>query len=373
MLKKYQSFFTGLLFAPVGLAFGYFIGKALKGSEIDLQIGIAIIPITLIALWLVLAAHELGHVIGGRLAGFRFYLYAVGPLRIDGISGKLQVKFNRSASLWGGIAAAGPDPKNVPDNEVLRKKMLMLVCGGPIVSLLGGLAYFPALALWASNQYVAAGLMIFAIGSICIALVTMLPINNSGFVNDGARILQLARRSEAGRRWVSSAALGAISMSVRPRELPAELVEATTQNVEATTQNVEPTFDGIMAMWTRYGYHLDREEFELARLWLDRAIANVDAWPAAARPIIHTGAADFFARIEVDLELARMHLKEASKPGFVSKEAVAVAESAVLVAEGNYLAARESLKLARKSLDSLSGSSRSSVEEVLDQLEAKTH
>jgi hypothetical protein len=366
MLKKYQSFFTGLLFAPVGLAFGYYIGKALKGSEIDLQIGIAIIPITLIALWLVLAAHELGHVIGGRLAGFRFYLYAVGPLRIDGVNGKLQFKLNRSASLWGGIAAAGPDPNNVPDNEALRKKMLMLVCGGPIVSLLGGLAYFPALALWASNQYVAAGLVIFAIGSLCIALVTMLPINNSGFVNDGARILQLARRSEAGRRWVSSAALGAISMSLRPRELPAELVEATTQNVE-------PTFDGIMAMWTRYGYHLDREEFELARLWLDRAIANVDAWPAAARPIIHTGAADFFARIEIDLERARVHLKEASKPGFVSKESVAVAASAVLVAEGNYPAARESLKLARKSLESLSGSSRSSVEEVLDQLEAKTH
>lgn len=366
MLKRYRSFFTGFLFAPLGGAFGYFIGKAVKGSEKDLQIGLAIIPIALIALWFVLAAHELGHVIGGRLAGFRFYLYAVGPLRIDGVKGALQVKFNRNASLWGGIAAAGPDPNDIPDNEALRKKMLMLVCGGPIMSLLGGLAFFPALAIWVSNQYVAAGLMIFAIGSLCIALVTMLPIDNSGFVNDGARILQLARRNEAGRRWVSSAALGAISMSVRPRDLPAELVEATTQNVE-------PTYDGIMAMWTRYGYHLDREEFELARQWLERALANVDSWPAAARPIIHTGAADFFARIEVDLERARMHLKEASKPGFVSKEAVSVAESAVLVAEGNFPSARQSLKLARKSLDSLNGSSRSSVEEVLDQLEAKTH
>ncbi|MCX6612433.1 MAG: M50 family metallopeptidase [Acidobacteria bacterium] len=366
MLQKYRSFWTGLLFAPVGLAFGYIIGKALKGSAKDLQIGLAIIPITIIALWLVLAAHELGHVIGGRLAGFRFYLYAVGPLRIDGVNGSLEIKFNRNASLWGGIAAAGPDPHQVPEYEDLRKKMLMLVSGGPIVSLLGGLAFFPALAIWPSNQYLAAGLIVFAIGSLSIALVTMLPINNSGFVNDGARILQLASRNDAGRRWVWSAALGAISMSVRPRDWPAELVDSTTQNVE-------PTYDGIMAMWTRYGYHLDRQEFELARQWLDRALANVDAWPAAARPIIHAGAADFYARIEVDLKRARIHLGEANKPGFVTKEAVAVAESAVLVAEGKYPAARESLKLARKSLDSLSGSSRSSVEEILDQLEAKTH
>jgi hypothetical protein len=365
MLKKNQSLLTGLLFAPVGLAFGYWIGKALKGSAKEIQIGLAIIPITIVVLWLVLAAHELGHVIGGRLAGFRFYLYAVGPLRIDGLGG-LKFSFNRNASLWGGIAASGPDPSHLPSNEQLRMKMLILVGGGPIVSLLGGLAYFPAVAFWDTNQYFAAALMIFAVGSLCVASVTMMPINNSGFVNDGARILQLALRQQAGLRWVSAAALGAISMSLRPREWPQELVEATTENIE-------PTYDGIMAMYTRYSYHLDRAEFDLAGQWLERALTHLEEWPAAARPILHTGAADFFARVAPDLERARMHLKEAVKPGFVAKESVAAAEASVLVAEGKFEAARESLKLARKSLPTLSGSSRHSVEEILDQLEAKTH
>ncbi len=366
MLKKYKSLLTGLAFIPVGAVVGYFVGKALKSSPIELTIGIEIIPMTLVVMLLVLAAHELGHVIGGRLAGFRFYLYAVGPLRIDGVNGELRFQWNRNASLWGGIAASGPDPKALPSNEDLRKKMLMLVGGGPVVSLLGGLAYIPATAFWPSNQHLAAVFMIFAVGSLCIALVTMLPINNSGFVNDGARVLQLTLRQPAGMRWVSAAALGAISMSSRPREWPQELVDASTENIE-------PTYDGIMAMYTRYSYHLDRNEVELAQQWLERALSHVEEWPAAARPILHTGAADFYARVAPDLERARMHLKEAAKPGFVAKEVLAAAEASVLVAEGEHEKARESLKLARKSLPTLSGSSRQSLEEILDQLEAKIH
>lgn len=366
MLKKYQAIIAGLVFAVIGLGIGYGIGKLLKGTGQEINIGLALIPITILVLWCVLAAHELGHVLGGLMSGFTFYLFAVGPLRIHRTGTQLEVVFNRTPSLWGGIAACIPDPSSLADNETLRKQMLWMVSGGPLASLLGTLAFFPAQASMATSKYLAVALLIFSIGSFCIAFVTMLPIGNSGFVNDGARILQLLRRDASGDRWLSGALLGSMSLMLRPREWPAHLVEANTNDLQ-------PTYDGIMAMWTRFSYHLDRDEIAEASHWLNLALSHADTWPAAARPILHNSAAFFYSHIEPDLPRARDHLKEAAKPGFLTKDSLALSEAAVLLAEGKRDEARQALNLARQSLNSLSGSSRASVEELLGQLEAKTH
>jgi hypothetical protein len=365
MLKKYQSVLSVLAFTLIGLAVGYGIGKLLKGSGPRLDIGIAIVPIAILVLWLVLAVHELGHILGGLLAGFRFYFYAVGPLRIDRVGEQIKVSFNRTLSLWGGIAASLPDSNRIADTATLRNQMLMAVAGGPIASLIGILAAIPGNWLWTSNQHLAASLLIFAVGSFCIAFATMLPIGNAGFVNDGARILHLLRRDQAGDLWVASAILGSMSLNMRPRDWPAKLVEAITKDVQ-------PTYDGVLSMWTRHCYHLDRDEFDEARHWLNLSLTHVDTLPTAARPILHSSAALFYAHIEPDLPRARSHLDQASHLGFLTKESLALSESAVLIAEGNLAQAKESLKLARQSLNALTGSSRACVEELIEQLEAKT-
>lgn len=364
--KRFHSLLLGLVIAPVGGLFGYAIGKLLKGNSRDLHLGYEIVPIIFLVLWLVLAAHELGHVIGGWLAGFKFQLYAVGPLRIDREGKGLRFSFNRTASLWGGVAASSPDPSAISTSEILRRKMLLLVVGGPAASLLGGLFAFPAFALWSSHPAWAAAFIIFATVSILIAFVTMFPIGNAGFVNDGARILNLLRRDEDGLRWVSSATLAALSTQLRPREWPAELIEHTTREVQ-------PSYDGIMAMWMRFSWHLDRKEMSEAKSWLERALSHVNDWPAAARPILHSSAADFYARIEPDPSRAKYHLIEASKPGFIPAESLALSEASVFMAEGNFSAAREKILTGRKLLNTLSGTSRESLAEILDEIEAKTH
>ncbi len=364
--KRFQSLALGLLMAPLGMLFGYAMGKMLKGNAQDLPLGYGIVPVLFLVLWLVLAIHELGHLVGGWIVGFKFQLYAVGPLRLDREGERIRISFNKTASLWGGIAAACPNPKDISNRDALRRKMLLLVAGGPVASLLGGLFAFPAFALWKTQPEWAAAFIIFATVSILIALVTMVPIGNAGFVNDGARILNLMRGDEDGLKWISSATLGALSTQFRPREWPHELIEHTTRDPQ-------PTYDGIMAMWIRYSWHLDRKELPEAKLWLERALSHVNEWPAAARPILHSSAADFYARIEPDLSRAKQHLIEASKPGFVPKETLALSEASVLMAEGNHSAAREKLLMGRKLLDNLSGTSRESFAEILDEIEAKTH
>jgi len=79
----------------------------------------------------------------------------------------------------------------------------------------------------------------------------------------------------------------------------------------------------------------------------------------------------FYSHFEPDLPRARDHLK-AAKPGFLTKDSVALSESAVLIADGKLTEASQSLSLARQSLNALTGSSRASVEKLIEQLEAKT-
>ncbi len=365
MSKKLKQVLLGLFMGVAGIGFGYAIGKLLKGNSLEIKVRLASVPVMILAAWLVLAAHEFGHVVGGWLAGFRFHFFAVGPLRIDRLGSRFTVKFNRTLSLWGGMAACGPDPAKIPTGDALRRRMLLLVAGGPATSLLGGLMALPAQVFWQSNPDMALGFMVFAVASLSIALVTMLPIGNHGYVNDGGRILSLVRDNADARRWMATATLGTIGSEARPRDWPAALVHEITRDPQ-------PTYDGIMAMWLRYSWHLDRKEFAEAKHWLDLALSHVEQWPPAARPILHSSAAHFYSQLETDLPRARQHLAEARKPGFLQLEAVALSEASVLLAEGDRAAARERIGEGRRLLADTSGTARDSLRELIEELAAKT-
>ena len=78
----------------------------------------------------------------------------------------------------------------------------------------------------------------------------------------------------------------------------------------------------------------------------------------------------FLFRIEPDLDRAKQQLIEASKPGFLTKDALAITEASVLMAQGNHTEAREKILKGRQLLITLSGTSRESLAEILDEIEA---
>src|SRR5690349_8361613 len=65
--------------------------------------------------------HEAGHLVGGKLVGFRFAMYAAGPIMITRQGGRLKVQFHRHWALYGGIAASMP----VNDRDLLRRMSWM--------------------------------------------------------------------------------------------------------------------------------------------------------------------------------------------------------------------------------------------------------
>lgn len=314
----------------VGAAAGYFGGKSLKQSGVKLDAWIlAALPV---AFWLVIAWHEFGHLLGGWSAGFRFALFAAGPLRIDRVHGRVRVRWNRSAALWGGVAATAPPGVGMETAEHMRRAMMRVVAGGPLLSLAGAVLLVPGSILMPSDPSLAVLLNITGALSLMVGLGTLIPNSMAGFQSDGARLLQLWRGGEEAERWACLALLSGFSASRRPRNWPEELVISGSRG--ALESN-----DGVSGAWLRATWHEDRGELPEASEWISRALAAGEFWPKPARPLLHATAAYVRARVG-DATAAREHLDQAAAPGFLEKEQRLLAEAAVLLAEGNAAGAR---------------------------------
>ncbi len=331
-----------LVFAALGGLTGVIIGRSLKHAtrKPDDWILLAL-PLAIFA---AIAWHELGHALAGRLAGFRLYLFAAGPLRIDRLGHSLHFSFNRDIRLWGGVAASIPPPDALPSPAQLQRAMLRLVAGGPIFSLIGALALpSPAQLQRAMLRLVAGGPIFSLLGalvllpaawllqplsinaagllaitgflSFAIALATCIPSRAAGFLSDGARILQLLRKGPEAAQWCSLAALSSLSTTLRPRDWPPALIDEIAA--------IPPSsYDGLMALWIRHNHHADREQWELARTLLHQALDLLDHWPASTRGLLHLSAAFLFATRDRDPAAARHHFTLAAKPGLLDRKSV---------------------------------------------------
>jgi hypothetical protein len=334
-MKLLRSGLMFLVLFGMGAAFGYLLGRYLKGhfGKVDIP-GFALALIVSLACFLVLLAHELGHLAGGAISGFSFRLLIVGPFRVERDEAGWHFKLNRSLAMAGGLAASVPTAAMAQNLEALRTGMLWYSAGGPAVSLLGGLALFPASALYVSQPYLAAALGVFGILSLIIGLMTCVPNDFGGFTSDGARIFGLLGRTKESERWCALSALTAISQVDRPRNWPEALVLRSTASGDCSP-------DFVSAAWLRHSYHLDRGELIEAGTWLETALRAIEFWPAAMRPLLHTSAAYFIARHQDNPALAREHLAQAKQGVFATPETLLLAEAAILQREGRFEEARE--------------------------------
>ncbi|NJL12951.1 MAG: hypothetical protein HC913_08115 [Microscillaceae bacterium] len=88
MTKRKKTFVRVLFVLGMGLIgglMGYFLGKYLlpasnQGPSLPLYYKLALIPLFPLAIFLVIAAHELGHVMAGLAMRFQFSMLTIGPL-----------------------------------------------------------------------------------------------------------------------------------------------------------------------------------------------------------------------------------------------------------------------------------------------------
>jgi hypothetical protein len=287
----------------------------------------------------VITVHELGHVAGGLLVRFRFLLLVVGPLKLVNSQAGLKFEWNTNLAMIGGLAACLPT-----DTHNLRRRFIALVAGGPLASLVFGLAV-SGLAYWLGprTSLPAFALLITGIMSLAIGGVTLVPGRTAGFMTDGAQILQLLRGGTAVELRNLLIILQALSLSgVRPRQYNPALLE----QIEKLRRSLKPDASTAAASLPAYSYHLDRGEIEAAGQALDEAIANLELFPAGVKQNVALEAAYFVAAHRNDAAAACAWLNQSKGGLLIEAHSRGRAEAAVLLAEGKLDQARRAAEQA---------------------------
>ena len=199
--------------------------------------GFLFFVLTLLALFLVLAIHELGHLVAGIIQGFRFQLFIVGLLGVKRAGDAIKIFFNKNVGYMGGIAATVP----VGHNEKNKRKFAIIMASGPAASLLFSLIAFLLFSI--SSSGAARGFwFVAATGSIAIFLATTLPTKSGIFFSDRARFQRLMSKGKAGEN--EEALLTIIAHSMQ---------ENSCKNIPLSKAKLlQSDTEGVMRFWGYY-------------------------------------------------------------------------------------------------------------------------
>ncbi|HNT75082.1 MAG TPA: M50 family metallopeptidase [Anaerolineae bacterium] len=335
-----------------GGAVGWLIGSSSKAMLTSLAFsppGVFGLTIQLItALLIAILIHELGHVIGGKLAGYSFIMLVVGPFKWVREQGRVRWRWNTSLNTFGGLALMIP-----PVAESEPSRMARYILGGPIASFCLGVFSILGLALLQTTQphsvLVNQGgffLVIVAAIALMTGVATLIPFSSSGFASDGGQYLDLMRGGHRAERRLLMLTLSAYSFNGRrPREWDAALVARLLELAEQRLDQI-----AAAAHHFAFYYYLDLGQIDHAGAELDRALALAEAYPAELRPGLWLELAYFQARYRRDPEGAAESLKKGAG-GFVEAHTRARAKAAVALSKGDLQEAITAIDLALSQID----------------------
>ncbi|MCP5095823.1 MAG: tetratricopeptide repeat protein, partial [Chloroflexi bacterium] len=279
--------------------------------------------------------HELGHIVGGKLAKFEFAFIAVGPFQISKTSDGLQLSYSGlKSSQIAGRAYSVPI-----DHDDLKSRYLIFIAGGPIATLIQfGLFLIIRLALQNSQIFFPWHILLslFTIVPLIVLPMTVVPWKFNGNGSDGHKIWTLFKRKMDAEFLINSFILSSKSViGTRARELELEFIEK--QNSSAKDLNYK-----LFAALTKYYYMLDGDNVPAATAVLEQMLTVVQEAPdILLSPLIYMEAAYINAVHLHKPEIARSWLTLSQK-GFKKKRGLQQrarllrTEAAMLLAEENH-------------------------------------
>jgi hypothetical protein len=341
------------VFAGIGAVAGFFAARV--GVEWMLPtpeswqrwVVLASLPL---AWWLVVAVHELGHLVGGWLVGGRFLLWAVGPVIVQRTPEGFRVAWNRNFSFFGGVAACLP----LDVARATPRSVAVMVCAGPLASLalvvtalwmaawLSSAAEPVTLArAWAQNV----ALVVAALSAV-VFVVASWPSQGGGFKSDGRRVFELLRGDARSDQEAALLALTTLALAgVRPADYEPALVR------RALALGDGSLFD-LYGRLTVYYHAADLQDWRAAQEHLDVLVAGEDrVWPEV-RGVVRTEYAWMLATVlgPNAAAVARAWLETAA-PVRLDPAATHRARAAVLWAEGRRAEAVEQARLGLVALE----------------------
>ena len=298
----------------------------------------------LLAFVLGVAIHELGHVLAGLRAGFRFAYMMFWPVQIrrkGERSLSIRPMFKSGLGL-GGIAGMAPI-----SGLDLRKAYLTMLWGGPLASLLwGAVAISIALLAGLTSSILGSYFWLMGIISLVIFMISIIPRSVAGYLTDGAAIKLLSRgKAEQVEIYVASLEL---SSEVASGKRPSECNSFSLN----TLLRAEPD-DQMFARGRYFGFltAADSGDLEKARSYMNELMSGLNKTPVLVRASYQIMDAWLHAR-EGKTEEARRLLK-LSQGGLVEKCDQVMVEAVILAAEGKH---EEASNLARTVPELITGS-----------------
>jgi hypothetical protein len=211
--------------------------------------------------------HEAGHLLAGFLSGFKLKQIRIGPIHLGGHA-------RCGEPYCGDALILGPAVFEARalghDDSVLRRRLLGLMLGGPLASLLlaGGLEF--SLAVTQHDFAVAFGLHVGAAFSALIAIAALLPdVNRRGNFSDGARLLMLLKKDAKAERWISNIRCQiALNQGRHPRDWD----QACVSRAAAISDDSR---DAFVSRWLAYLWAAERQDITCATKYLEGALESL--------------------------------------------------------------------------------------------------
>ena len=351
--SKFARFVFVLLMLLGGTLIGYLIGGYLRGdtpvtTSYPAYYKILLLPLVLVIILLVLAIHEIGHVLAGILVGFEFRMITVGPfmLRKEATQPdkkQLRFRWNTRLNTMGGLALCLPRS----DNK-LRSNFIKFIAGGPLASLL--LALLAGLVYWFFYRdtqafFVRSFWQFTAFMSGAIFLTTIIPMRSGGFFSDGARMLNLLRggpKAEVDLAILTSTA--AATSGIRPRDMNI----ASLQKI--LDSGYEHPFIPYLHLYL-YAYLMDWGKSSEALVHLQKTVEQIDKIPAGYQATIWLEVAFYKAYYQQDLSEAEVAFQQAKISAIIPKHLIYKSEATIAWLKGERELALAKAQEAMKALD----------------------
>lgn len=222
--KKKMSGKMSINLTMIGMGILAGVGFGILAPVDDIKF-LPLMLLFLLSMYLQMIVHELGHLIGGLLSGYKFSSFRVGSAMIIKDQGKLAFRRLKLAGTGGQCLMKVPDM-----DENGNYPFALYNLGGSIINALTGVICIGVYLATEPGPLLGSFLAIFGILGILYAIVNGVPLENGLVANDGYNTKMLKENDKARRAfWIQIKVNEMISDGYTLPEMPEEWFEMPSE------------------------------------------------------------------------------------------------------------------------------------------------
>ena len=271
MGKKIKNIVIWAAMLVVLFFVGYAMGSFLRSSELPRGIFGIIIGIASFAICFVLQifVHELGHLVAGKMSGYKLLWIGIFNTTFVKKGRKLmRIKINvAGAGVLGHCLMSPPEMKNG------KYPFVFYTLGGSLMNFLVSAISLALYFIFFPTYWI---FVMFAGMGIVLGILSIVPMNVGGIANDGYDILKRSK-SDAERRSIWHLCRyyeDLITKDIRPRDMSDEQL-ALFSSKKQNNENQDNDLDVAVEIF-RLSRLCDRHEFEKAKVLTEKLLNTSD-------------------------------------------------------------------------------------------------